>query len=485
MRRSLPVALLLLAICLTKAAAQEARPFLSPMFTDNMVLQRNISVPVWGWTDPGKEVTVSIAGKRARVTAGADGKWMAKIGPLPVGGPYAMAVAGPRNVMLNNVLVGDVWVCSGQSNMEWGIKAAANPDQEIAAANYPEIRLFTVQKTIALEPKTTVNGRWDVCTPQTIAQGGMGFSAVAYFFGRHLHNELKVPIGLIHTSWGGTVAEAWASESALETMPDMVEHLARYDVLRKRGTPGQNPNVTSVLYNGMIAPIIPYGIKGAIWYQGESNAGRAYQYRTLLPVMINDWRYRWGVGEFPFLIVQLANFMAEDPEPKSDPWPELREAQYLTTKTVPNAGLAVAIDIGDAKDIHPKNKQEVGRRLALSALALAYHKKGQFSGPVYKSMKREGNRIRLSFDYLGGGLQAKNGQKLTGFAIAGKDRKFVWADAAIEGNTVVVSSQQVADPVAVRYAWGNNPLASLYNKTGLPAVPFRTDDWPGVTMGRK
>lgn len=246
-----------------------------------------------------------------------------------------------------------------------------------------------------------------------------------------------------------------------------------------------NPNVATVLYNGMIAPLVPFGIKGAIWYQGESNTGRDEQYRRLLPTMINDWRSRFGVGAFPFYIVQLANFMAQDTEPKDDAWPRLREAQYLTTKTVPNTGISNTIDIGDAGDIHPKNKQDVGKRLALNALALTYGKKIEYSGPVYKSMKADGNAIRLSFDHVGGGLMAKGGMALTGFAIAGDDKKFVWADAKIDGSTVVVSSPKVAQPTAVRYAWANNPVCNLYNKDGLPALPFRTDSPAATQTARK
>lgn len=663
MRRRVFIGLLLTAVTFpvtaTMVQAQNAKPFLASLFSENMVLQRGISAPVWGWTTPGEKVTVSVAGKTASATADAQGKWMAKLPPLPVGGPYTLKAAqAAKTVTLNNILVGDVWICSGQSNMEMGIGMVNDAPAEIAAANYPQIRLFTVPHAVRLRPVDTVDGTWSVCTPQTISAGGWGgFSAVGYFFGRTLHKELNVPIGLIHTSWGGTIAEAWTSGDALKkNMPDFVKAVgevealaaaenpgnyekqvadwyakndpgskegsgwqsvgadtvnwktmtlpsgwelaglpafdgvvwfrkevvlpasvagktavlnlgpiddndttwvngtqvgatANYQVDRKYnvpanllkpgknviavrvfdiqaaggingnpeqmtltptgGTPislagewkfnpsadlktttqypvaiGNDPNRATYLYNGMIAPLIPFGIKGAIWYQGESNASRSEQYGRLLPTLINDWRDRFGVGAFPFYIVQLANFLPQDTEPRNDDWPRLREAQYLTTKTLPNTGIANAIDIGDAVDIHPKNKQEVGRRLALNALALTYGKKIEYSGPVYKTMTADGNTIRVSFDHVGGGLMAKGGASLTGFAIAGDDKKFVWADAKIVGDTVVVSSPKVAKPTAVHYAWSNNPVCNLYNKEGLPALPFRTDG-PVATQAAK
>jgi sialate O-acetylesterase len=301
---------------------------------------------------------------------------------------------------------------------------------------------------------------------------------------------LNVPIGLIHSSWGGTIAEAWTSAEALQKLPDFAERLQQVERIRAAGESSlpanqrRNPNVCTVLYNAMIAPLVPFGMKGVIWYQGESNAGRAYQYRTLLPTLIEDWRNRWGEGAFPFLIVQLANFLPVKPEPGEDEWAELREAQLFTAQKVPNCGLAVTIDIGDAADIHPKNKQEVGRRLALAALGIAYKRRIEYSGPIYKSYSREGSSIRIRFTHVDGGLVAHGGA-LQGFAIAGPDRKFVWAQARIEGDTVVVWSPAVSDPVAVRYGWAINPVVNLYNREGLPASPFRTDDWPGLTVNRK
>lgn len=465
------------------AHAQNAPlPFVSPMFTDNMVLQRQRPVIVWGWTTPGKTVKVSIDGKTGSAVANAQGKWVAKLPALPVGGPYTLTVTGAgesQPTTFKNILSGDVWVCSGQSNMEMGIGNVLNAGEEIASANYPEIRLFTVEKKVSTTPEALCKGKWDVCTPDTVKAGGWnGFSAVGYFFGRELYKNLKVPIGLIHTSWGGTPAEAWTSAEALQTMED---YKSRNPLVPER----HDQNTPTTLYNGMIAPVFPYGIKGAIWYQGESNAGRAFQYRTLLPTMIKDWRDRWAEGNFPFYIVQLANWQQPNPNPVEDAWAELREAQSLTAQHSPNTGIAVTIDIGDAGDIHPKDKQNVGKRLALAALAQTYGKKLEYAGPTYKSLKVEGDKIRLTFEHVGGGLVAKGGDTLKGFAIAGEDKKFVWADAKIEGNSIVVSSSQVSSPVAVRYAWHINPVCNLFNKADLPASPFRTDSWPGITVNNK
>jgi sialate O-acetylesterase len=454
-------------------------PFLHPLFSDYAVLQRGIQVPVWGWTEPGKVVTVKIAGKSAEATAGADGKWMAKVGPFEAGGPHVLEVTGPENAMAKEVLFGDVWICSGQSNMEMGM-VATGAAEDIASADIPNLRLMAVPKAVTATPQQTAKLAWAPSSPDALKKMGNygGFSAVAFHFGRELHKEVGVPIGVIHTSWGGTIAEAWVSAEALKPLGDFDIRLANV-----KAEPGK-PNVVTVLYNGMIAPLVPYGIKGAIWYQGESNAGKAWQYRRLLPALIADWRNRFGVGEFPFYIVSLAAYQKTHPEPRENNWAELREAQAFTAKTVKNAGLAIAIDIGEANDIHPKNKKDVGLRLARWALAKDYGKPVEFSGPWYKSMVLDGGKVKLSFDHVGGGLVAK-GEKLTGFAIAGEDKKFVWADAVIEGDKVAVSSEKVAKPVAVRYAWDINPVCNLYNKAGLPAVPFRTDEWPATTVNAK
>lgn len=661
MRRT--VMLLALFLALVSCARAEER--LAKLFTDNMVLQRDLKIPVWGWADAGTKVTIKIKDQEATATADEKGLWKAELKPMEAGGPFEMTVAGKNTVTLKNILVGDVWICSGQSNMEWGMWGTKNSKEEIDAAKFPQIRLFTVQKAISPTPKDDCNAAaWAECSPESVG----GFSAVGFFFGRHLNQNVKVPIGLIHTSWGGTPAEAWTSKEALAKLPDyqgamealdksadnlpalMKEYEGKLDewrkaveaadpgtknpdkawfkpetdtaawkaidlpnhwekaglpdfdgvvwfrkevdvpaewagkelelnlgpiddaditwfngakvgsmdvwnAVRKYKVPGElvkagknmlavrvldtggpggiygkpeqlslvlpgtadakpvslagawtftpgmnlkdiparpapppainNQNAPTALYNAMISPLLPYAIKGAIWYQGESNAGRAFQYRSLFPAMITDWRTRWGQGNFPFFFVQLANFMGAKPEPGESAWAELREAQRMTL-SLPNSGMAVIIDIGEAGDIHPKNKQDVGLRLALAARGVAYGEKIEFSGPSYKEMKIEDGKIRLTFEHLGTGLEAKGGGPLKSFAIAGEDKIFVWADAKIDGETVVVSSEKVAKPVAVRYAWADNPEGcNLYNKEGLPASPFRTDTWPGVTDKNK
>jgi sialate O-acetylesterase len=467
------------------------KPLLHPLFASDMVLQRGVEDPIWGWTEPGREVTVSMNGKSATATADASGKWMAKVGPFEAGGPYEMTVAGTDRIKLTNVMVGDVWICSGQSNMEMGIAIGYDKDHEIAAANYPNLRLFTVPKQVAYVPKSEFGknppkqpdeAKWLTCTPRNIMVGDWGgFSAVAYYFGRDLHEKLNVPIGLVHTSWGGTVAEAWTSGPALSKMADFkdaVEKVGQSNAPQPgrngRTNVANNQNLPTVLYNGMIAPLEPMAVKGAIWYQGESNAGRAMQYGALLPTLIQDWRGRLTSdgGEFPFFIVQLAGFMQVEAEPKDSQWAELREAQFMTAEKVGHGAIASAIDLGNTMDIHPKNKQEVGYRLALDALAIAYGKNVEYSGPVFKSMDVKGNSVVIHFGHAEGGLAGNP----KGFAIAGEDKKFEWANAKAQGDTVTVSSVKVEHPTAVRYGWANNPdQANLYNKAGLPAVPFRAE----------
>lgn len=450
------------------AAVATAAVKLPAVIGDNMVLQRGQPVPIWGWADQGEEVTVAVAGQTLATKAGDDGRWKVMLAKLDIGNPLEMTIKGSSgsSIVLKNILVGDVWVCSGQSNMEMGIGVCNDAPAEIAAANYPQIRLFMVPNVKAAEPATDVNAAWAACSPQTVAANGWGgFSALAYYFGRQLHKDLNVPIGLIDTTWGGTPAEFWTSRKVLEADPAL-KPLAQGE--------------SSCLYNGMIAPILPYAIRGAIWYQGESNAGRAFQYRTLFPAMIANWRADWGQGDFPFGFVQLAPFRYNESNPIN--WAELCEAQRMTLDASPNTGMAVTTDIGDVKDIHPKNKQELGRRLALWALAKVYGKDIVYSGPIYKSMTVEGNKIRLQFDHVGGGLIASDGKPLVDFTIAGADQKFVPAVATIDGNSIVVSSDQVAQPVAVRYAWHDDTQPNFANKEGLPASPFRTDTWKGVTQ---
>lgn len=621
---------------------------------DHMVLQRDRKIRLAGTARPGEKIVVSIAGKSASVVTDPQGLWSVSLAPLAAGGPHTLTIAGDNRLVFDDVLVGEVWVCSGQSNMEWALSLAANGAAEVARADHPRLRFFTVKKKLSPRPLDDVEGAWAPSSPESAAQ----FSAVAYFFGRELQERLGVPVGLIHTSWGGTPAEGWTSREALAARPSLKYMIDRFDQAMRRpasaeesspvykdtGNKGfdlgyaqadfdarawkrmslpqlwesaglqadgafwfrretdvpaawagrelslhlgplddfdntyfngvqvgaigaevessytvprrytipaslvqagrnviavrlfdrvggggfgagagemklfsaaessdkpivldgdwsytaerflqprpsaaygaENPNTPTLLYNAMIAPLTSYTIRGAIWYQGESNAGRAYQYRELFPTMIRDWRARWAQGDFPFYFVQLANYLPVNPEPIESDWAELREAQTMTLRE-PNTGMAVAIDIGEARDIHPRNKRDVGHRLALAALAQTYKQKIEYSGPRYASMKTEADKIRLRFTNTTGGLTTKNGEPLKGFAVAGADGKFVWADAKIEGGTIVVSNERVTKPAAVRYAWANNPVCNLYNGAGLPASPFRTDDRRGITYGKE
>ena len=631
-------------------------PFLSPALGSHMVMQRDRPNAFWGWTTPGQKVTVSVANKKASGTADATGKWLVRIDPPKVGGPYRVTIDGDHRVLLEDVLVGDVWLCTGQSNMEMGLTAVQGGAEAVAGADDPKLRLFTVGKATALTPQSTLVGNWKVCTPASVAEGGWGgFSAVGYFFGKALRRETGIPIGLVADNWGGTNAESWMSREAAGRLKDFDPALAAGDASLVGGgrayaervadwyaanDPGSkpganwesidldpagwksvpipdgfdglglggfdgtawfrkeitlteaqaagaatldlgvvddydkawvngvlvgaasvqnaaqthpipagtlragrnviavrildtgggggftspaealalnladgtklplagewqgragaalsagggfptdlanNPNQPTSLYNGMIAPLVPLAVKGAIWYQGENNAGRAEQYRHVLPAMIADWRNRFGSGDFPFYIVSLAAFMPHKDVPGNDEWAELREAQALTADNVKNSGLALAIDVGDAADIHPKDKKTVGERLALLALARDYEKKVVYQGPTFRSLKVKGVEARVEFDHTDGGLLPRGGP-LGEFAIAGEDRQWHWATARIEGDSVILTSPDVPKPVAVRYAWQANPQATLTNGAGLPAVPFRTDDWPMLTAGRK
>lgn len=628
---------------------------LPQIINDHMVLQRHQPVPVWGWAKKNEKITVSFLHHTISTKADRNGEWKLELPQMNAGGPYEMTISGAKEtIVLRNILIGEVWICSGQSNMEWPLSSTIDAEKEIRQANYPFIRLFDVKHNIQYQPVDNLNGeQWVECSPQTIP----GFSAVAYFFGRHLHQELDVPVGLISSNWGGTNIETWTSKEAITQIEGFekstdelsseafekaeAERKAKYDkILAEFGDskgglvngnalwaapelsikswkvmelpglwegkglegmdgvvwfrkvvdipaplahnggklhfgpiddsditwingqkvgetknaydqpriydippnvlqPGKNtiavrvedtgggggiygkasemyieadgdrvdihgdwlyrvspqglkigtsmsPNAhPTLLFNGMINPLIPFAFQGVIWYQGESNAGRAYQYRTLFPTMIQDWRNQWK-RDFPFLFVQLANFKAAMDEPGDSDWAELREAQLLTLN-LHKTGMAVIIDIGEADDIHPRNKQDVGTRLAISARKVAYDQDIVHSGPIYKSMKKEGNKIILEFDHVGSGLMAYDRYGyLRGFSIASHDEKFVWAKASIEGDKIVVWSDQIQDPVAVRYAWADNPEdANLYNKEGLPASPFRTDYWDGITINNK
>ncbi len=623
----------------------------------NMVIQRDQELRIWGWADRGEKVTVHFNEAVESKRAGKDGKWLITLPAMEAGGPYTMKVRGKNIIELENILIGDVWVCSGQSNMEFQVQWFPWAEEESSRADYPEIRLFTVPKNVQLAPADEIpGGEWQECNQETV----MPFSAVGYFFGRHIHEELNVPVGLLSTNWGGTNVETWTSGEAIGQVPEFAERvasLADYDPekdfarrkaemqeiidkyaadepgiqdgkavwavseldiegwgtmelpqqwenaglsgldgivwfrlevdlpgeVSQRGitlelgpiddsdwtwvngykvgetiqkynqdrvytipaeylqegmnviavrvedtgggggfhgkpelmkitsddfmislagewrfrvspaglslnttevmSPNSNP---TLLFNGMIHPLLNFRVNGAIWYQGESNASRAYQYRDLFPLMIEDWRKQWEYPEMPFVFVQLANFMEASKKPDESTWAELREAQYMTL-SLPRTGMAVTIDIGEADDIHPINKQDVGERLAIAALKIAYGKDLIFSGPVYREMIIAGEHTILSFDHVGSGLKAKNRYGyLNGFTIAGEDGKFHWARAYIQGDKVFVYSSKVPKPVAVRYGWADNPDdVNLYNMEGLPASPFRTDDWPGVTKGKK
>lgn len=626
---------------------------LPKIFSDNMVLQRGKELRIWGNADAGEKVSVSMGAQKESTRANKEGKWEIKLSPYKAGGPHKLVVKGQNTITFNNVMIGDVWLASGQSNMEWSVNRSNNAEEEIQLANFKNIRLFSVPRKISSTPQTDFEeGQWQECTPETVGD----FSAVAYFFGRKLHNQLDVPIGLINSSWGGTVAETWISPEVMKededfkeimsdgNAPDLEEqekaakqkmenwlskieeedkgrsenwesletidatwddmslpvlweqnglpgidgivwfrkefslsdheaqqglilnlgpiddsdytyingklvgkNIDKYDLDRRYTVPaellkpGKNviairvvdtgggggfpgtenqlyymtgqgkislagpwkynvgiageapsspqrgPNIyPSLLFNGMINPITNFPIRGTIWYQGESNAARAWQYRRIFTNLINDWRTQWNQPEMPFLFVQLANFMKADHQPVESEWAELREAQASALE-LPNTGMAVAIDIGEANDIHPRNKQDVGKRLALAAMKVSYDRDIVHSGPIFKSLSVEGNKAILEFSSTGSGLMANDKYGyLKGFAIAGENQDFHWARARIEDNKVIVWSDQVEKPVAVRYAWGNNPDdANLYNKEGLPASPFRTDTRKPVTKGKK
>ncbi len=465
-----------------------------------MVLQRDRAVPIWGQASPGEQVRVEFDGQKLTTKAGADGRWSVELAPLKVAKPRRLVVTAKNRVILKDVLVGEVWLCSGQSNMAWPLPRAKNAKAEIAAARHPQIRLFQVQRLVSKAPiHKPKGGTWRVCTPKHAPR----FSAVAYFFGRHLHQQLDVPIGLVQSAVSGTPAEAWTSTAGLDD-PALSSIRARWrkidgDHARwreasakakeagneppkpPRGRNPMNAHRASGLYNGMIAPLLPFAIRGAIWYQGETNVGRAYQYRKLFPAMIRDWRQAFRQQDMVFLWVQLAPFRYGRHDPRA--CAELWEAQSMAL-SLPHTGMAVALDLGNPKNIHPKNKQDVGRRLGLCAEALVYGRDVQYSGPVPGKLRVDGGKAVLSFDHVGKGLTARDGT-LVGFQIAGKDQTFHPATAVLRGDTVVVTSDAVPTPVAVRYAWHDTATASLYNKDGLPASAFRTDDWPGVTQPKR
>ena len=524
LRFSLAVALS--GLCFGSAARADVK--LPSVFSNHMVLQRGLPVPVWGWAEPGEEVTVKFAEQSKSAKADENGKWDVKLDALDASSTgRTMAVTGKNNISLQNVMFGDVWIFSGQSNMEWSTNATMNAQQEMEGAKFPAIRLFNVPGHITSPlPQENCPGNWQECTPQTVA----GFSAVGYFFGRHLHQQTNTPIGLIGTNWGGTRIEPWTPPVGFRSVPQLkplADQVDRFDPTTDAGkltwenylksvenwtadarkalkagqtpttvpaTPGYNDGgQPTAIYNAMVAPLAPYGVRGAIWYQGESNGSEGESYYHKMQALINGWRSVWNRDDnFPFYFyhVQLANWQQPTDNPAGgDGWAQVRDAQRKSL-TIPHTGMAVTIDIGEAGDIHPRNKQDVGLRLAYWALRDVYQdREVVVSGPLYREMKIEGNKVRISFDHAAGDLMVGKKQglapmqkdpsgKLARFAIAGKDKQWHWAEATVEGSTVVVSSEKVPEPLAVRYAWSMNPQgANLYNAAGLPAAPFRTDDW--------
>lgn len=514
----------LFSLVLTLNAAIFAEIKLPAIFCDHMVLQRGVEIPVWGTAWPNESVSITLNGKSTTVKADKQGKWLAKLPIQNAGGPYKLEIAGDNVIEFNDVYVGDVWLCSGQSNMDMTVAkedrywcGVTNEAVEVANAGYPLIRFFDVDFTPSHTLKTDVTGKWEICSTQTVGH----FSAVAYFFAREIYQKHKIPLGMITSAYGASTAETWISKEALEAQPKLKQLLDAYtskwekfvadsaammdkyredlvkfrgdaatvqasagDVTAKKTKAPRNPDPSLdqhnpyVCYNGMIAPLIPFAIKGALWYQGESNGPSAQLYREIMETLITDWRTRFGVGEFPFYYVQLANYGKAMVKPvEGSSMMTIREAQ-LQNLSIPNTGMAVAIENAgnEPSNIHPKNKQDIGYRLALIARAKTYGEKLEYSGPVYKNYKVTKSTIVLSFDHVGKGLVAKDG-KLTGFAICGEDKNWVWADAKIKGKKIIVSNQEIANPVAVRYCWGTNPPASLMNKNGLWSPNFRTDNW--------
>lgn len=473
------------------------------IFGDHMVLQRGQKNKVWGTAKANEAITVTIDKQSHKATAAADGTWHVWLDPLPAGGPHSLTVQGQNKVSFTDLLVGEVWICSGQSNMQWPIDASNDPDLEKAAAKFPKIRMINFPQVGSQEPIWTHDRQWMVCAPETIG----GWSAVGYFFARQLHLTLDVPVGMINNAWGGSACEAWirrdriAADAKYQPLVDRWAQMEKQfnDLMAKnnrtedenkqlgglKGQMGGNARLGNI-YNGVLKSHLGYGIKGAIWYQGETNAGRAYQYRDLFPLMIQSWREEWAQGDFPFYWVQLADFRDEKPEPGESDWAELREAQTMTMSRLPNTGEAVIIDIGEGKDIHPKNKVDVGRRLARWALAKDYGVKIPYHSPQYKAMEKQGSAMVLAFDHVDGGWRPFDVNEPRAFTICGEDHKFVPAKAKILGDgRIEVSSDKVQAPVAVRYAWADNPVVNMYSQAGLPLTPFRTDDFPGVTVNSK
>lgn len=509
------LALLLLVVSLPSARADVRMP---KVFSSHMVLQRDMPLPIWGWAAPGEEVTVRLASSSVRATADAHGEWKATLPPMKAGGPYALTATGRSTVTLDDVLVGEVWLCSGQSNMEMGIRNCLDADQEIAAADFPRIRLLMVPNRWTPLPMDDMEATWKVCTPTTVAEGGWGgFSGAAYYFGRELHRRLGVPVGLVDATWGGTVIQTWTPPEGFASVPALSADYQRVLLADPRApihrrqvektlaatekwvadarkalaagvpspemptfpadllAPHDVQNATA-LYNGMIRPLCPFAIRGAIWYQGESNLGEGRTYTERMKALVGGWRKVWDQGDFPFYYVQIAPFnYGGNPQVE----PEFWEAQSAA-QAIPGTGMAVINDVGDLADIHPRDKQTVGRRLALLALDKTYHVPGVVSsGPTPRAARPEGDRLRIEFDNAAGGLASRDGKPLTWFEIIDAEKGgFVKADARIDGDAVVLSAPGVERPVAVRYAWSMLAEPNLANGAGLPASAFRLGDVP-------
>ncbi len=495
----------------------------SAVFGDNMVLQRDQENQVWGQAESGEKVTVTIAGQTHDTLAGKSKRWQVTLKPIKAtANPLTLTIKGNNTLKFENVLVGEVWVCSGQSNMGWSVSQTDDSDLEILTANYPNLRLISIPQLGTQEAQFSFKGKWEAATTETVPT----FSAVGYLFGRRLHQTLNVPVGLIDNAWGGSACEAWIPRKLLNETAVAKPYMeqwrmteANYDAkavqaqfegrkakwfeaakkAKAAGRPApraprqpRNPlagqHRPANLFNGVLNPIIGYGIRGAVWYQGESNSGRAHAYREVFPLMIGTWRKYWNQGDFSFYWVQLADFLAEDAEPLDSNWAELREAQTLSLDKLDKVGQAVIIDVGEGRDIHPRNKQIVANRLARLALAKDYGLDLPHLSPRYKSHEAKNGKITVSFDHVGGGLYAFDEREPVGFAVCGEDKKYVWAKARIAGkDKVEVWADSVKNPVHVRYAWANNPVCNLYRRDGavtLPATPFRTDDFPMLTHGK-
>jgi len=475
------------------------------IFSDSMVLQRQQGNRVWGMAGAGEPITVQIAGQQHETKADGEGAWSVTLDPMDAGGPHTLTIRGENTIEIKDVLVGEVWVCSGQSNMQWSVNASSDAELERLAAQHPRIRMINFPQIGSQESIWSHDDRrWMVCSPETVGN----FSAVGYFFARQLHETLGVPVGMINNAWGGSACEAWIDRTVLEederfaglmerwqgmedrfaALEEKADSLSEAEAKEKQGMLGQmrgNARPGNI-FHGVLKSHLGYGIQGAIWYQGESNAGRAYQYRDLFPLMISHWRSLWGEGDFPFYWVQLADFKQEVKEPGESDWAELREAQTMTMDRLPNTGEAVIIDIGEGRDIHPRNKVDVGRRLARWALAQDYGVNIAHQSPRYVSMEKQEGKIVLSFAHVVGGWRPFDVPQPLGFTIAGEDKKFVAAEAKIlDDGRIEVWSAAVNDPVAVRYAWADNPVCNMFTNNDLPLTPFRTDDWDGVTKGRQ